>query len=84
MPTPSITSVAAAGRPPIKTTKAIMPFLAQRLARVLPMITTLNAVHKSQADAASALDIEVGTLRSWCKTLGIEWNNLKAYKVRAK
>jgi len=76
--------VAVAGRPPLKTTRPVTPFLAQRLARHYPQIRTLNEVHKSQLDAASALDVEVGTLRYWVKILGIPRNNLKAYKPRAK
>jgi len=82
--TNTTTEVAVAGRLPIKTTRPITPFLANRLSRHYPQLRTLNEVHKSQADAASALDIEVGTLRYWCKILGIPWNNLKAYKPRAK
>lgn len=82
--TNQITEVAVAGRPPLKTTRPITPFLANRLSRHYPQIRTLNEVHKSQLDAADALDVEVGTLRYWVKILGIQWNNLKAYKPRAK
>lgn len=82
--TNQITEVAVAGRPPLKTTRPITPFLANRLSRHYPQIRTLNEVHKSQLDAADALDVEVGTLRYWVKILGIQWNNLKAYKPRTK
>ena len=82
--TNQITEVAVAGRPPLKTTRPITPFLANRLSRHYPQIRTLNEVHKSQLDAADALDVEVGTLRYWVKILGIQWNNLKAYKPRGK
>jgi hypothetical protein len=78
------TEVAVSGRPPIQTTRPVTPFLAARLGRNLPQLKALNEVHKTQQDAACALDIRVGTLRGWCRILGIEWNNLKAYKPRAK
>jgi hypothetical protein len=82
--TSQITEVAVAGRPPLKTTRPITPFLANRLSRLLPQITALNEAHKSQQDAAGALRVQVGSLRGWCKTLGISWNNLKTYRPRAK
>ena len=82
--TNTTTEVAVAGRPPIKTTRPITPFLANRLSRLYPQIRTLNEVNKSQLDAASALDVEVGTLRYWVKILGIPWNNLKTYRPRNK
>lgn len=82
--TNQITEVAVAGRPPLKTTRPITPFLANRLSRHFPQIRTLNEVHKSQLDAADALDVQVGTLRYWVKILGIKWNNLKSYKPRTK
>lgn len=82
--TNQITEVAVAGRPPLKTTRPITPFLANRLSRHYPLIKTLNEVNKSQLDAASALDVEVGTLRYWVRILGIRWNNLKTYRPRIK
>jgi hypothetical protein len=80
----NVTHIHAPGRPPIKATRPVTYYLANRISRVLPQLKALNEVHKSQADAASALGVEIGTVRNYISVLGWEWNNLRVYKPRRK
>jgi len=73
---PYTDTVTFAGRPiPLKRPMAV--FAAKRLEAILPQIAALNAAHKSQADAAAALDTTVCTLRTWLELTGTTWINLK-------
>ena len=73
---PYTDTVTFAGRPiPLKRPMAV--FAARRLEAILPQIAALNAAHKSQADAAAALDTTVCTLRTWLELTGTTWVNLK-------
>ena len=81
---PYVDTLTFAGRViPLK--RPMATFAARRLEAILPQIAALNAVGKSQADAAAALDTTVCTLRKWLDITNTEWRNLKVrgpYKTR--
>jgi hypothetical protein len=54
----------------------VLPHAARRLAGVLPQLNALNTAGKSQADAAEALGVSVGAVRTWIALAGIPWSNL--------
>jgi hypothetical protein len=57
-------------------TRPILPHAARRLVSVLPQLNALNTAGKSQADAAEALGVSVGSIRTWIGLTGISWSNL--------
>ena len=64
-----------AGRPiPLKRPMAV--YAANRLQAILPQIAALNAAGKTQADAAAALGVSIGSVRTWTAITGIQWKNL--------
>lgn len=73
---PYTDTVTFAGRP-LTLKRPMAVFAARRLEAILPQIAALNAAHKSQADAAAALDTTVCTLRTWLELTGTTWVNLK-------
>ena len=56
--------------------RPVLPHAARRIATVYPQLTALNEAQKSQADAAEALGVSIGSVRTWTDLTGIKWNNL--------
>ena len=69
------THITVAGKP-LGLNRPVADFVARRLERVVPQLNALNDAGKSQADAAEALGISVGSLRTWLGLTGIEWTNV--------
>jgi len=65
-------------------TRPVLPHAARRLVSVLPQLNALNAAGKSQADAAKALGVSVGAVRTWIALAGISWTNLNRRGPYAK
>ncbi len=68
-------------------TRPVLPHAARRLVSVLPQLNALNTAGKSQADAAEALGVSVGAVRTWIALAGLTWSNLKLrgpYNKRTK
>ena len=59
-------------------------YAARRLQAILPQIAALNAAGKSQADAAKALEVSVGAVRTWIALAGLSWSNLNRRGPYAK
>jgi hypothetical protein len=64
------------GDRPLRLSRPVLPHAARRLAGVLPQLNALNTAGKSQADAAEALGVSVGAVRTWIALAGIPWSNL--------
>ena len=64
------------GDRPLRLSRPVLPHAARRLAGVLPQLNALNTAGKSQADAAKALEVSVGAVRTWIALAGIPWSNL--------
>jgi hypothetical protein len=64
------------GDRPLRLSRPVLPHAARRLAGILPQLNALNVAGKSQADAAEALNVSVGAVRSWIALAGIPWSNL--------
>jgi hypothetical protein len=64
------------GDRPIRLSRPVLPHAARRLATVVPQLNALNAAGKSQQDAAAALGVSVGSVRTWIGLAGIAWSNL--------
>jgi hypothetical protein len=47
-------------------------------------LNALNTAGKSQADAAEALNVSVGAVRTWIALAGIPWSNLNRRGPYAK
>jgi len=62
----------------------VLPHAARRLAETLPQLNALNTAGKSQADAAEALNVSVGAVRSWIALAGLSWSNLNRRGPYAK
>lgn len=81
-PTDSVTI----GDRPIRLSRPVLPHAARRLASVFPQLNALNLAGKSQADAAEALGVSVGKIRTWVDLTAMHWTNLKRrgpYKTKA-
>lgn len=72
------------GDRPIRLSRPVLPHAARRLASVLPQLNALNMAGKSQADAAAALDVSIGAVRTWIALAGISWTNLNRRGPYAK
>ena len=64
------------GDRPLRLSRPILPHAARRLAGVVPQLNALNGAGKSQADAAAALGVSIGSVRTWIALAGIPWTNL--------
>jgi hypothetical protein len=64
------------GDRPIRLSRPVLPHAARRLAGILPQLNALNVAGKSQADAAEALNVSVGAVRSWIALANLSWSNL--------
>jgi len=82
--TPSVEFIPSPTGGSIKLKREICGFTADRIKAALPNIFALNAAYKSQADAADALGVQIGTLRNYIELTGIKWYNLKAYRPRRR
>lgn len=74
------------GERPLRLSRPVLPHAARRLASVFPQLNALNIAGKSQADAAFALGVSVGKIRTWVELTGMTWTNLKRrgpYKTKA-
>ena len=78
------TDLITIGDRPIRLSRPVLPHAARRLASVLPQLNALNAAGKSQADAATALGVSIGAVRSWIALTGIAWTNLNRRGPYAK
>ena len=72
------------GDRPIRLSRPVLPHAARRLAGILPQLNALNTAGKSQADAAEALNVSVGAVRTWIALAGIPWSNLNRRGPYAK
>lgn len=74
------------GDRPLRLSRPVLPHAARRLASVFPQLNALNIAGKSQADAAFALGVSVGKIRTWVELTDMTWTNLKRrgpYKTKA-
>ncbi len=74
------------GDRPLRLSRPVLPHAARRLASVFPQLNALNIAGKSQADAAFALGVSVGKIRTWVELTDMHWTNLKRrgpYKTKA-
>lgn len=74
------------GERPLRLSRPVLPHAARRLASVFPQLNALNIAGKSQADAAAALGVSVGKIRTWVELTDMHWTNLKRrgpYKTKA-
>lgn len=74
------------GDRPLRLSRPVLPHAARRLASIFPQLNALNVAGKSQADAAFALGVSVGKIRTWVDLTGMTWTNLKVrgpYKTRS-
>jgi len=78
------TDIVTIGARPIRLTRPVLPHAARRLASVLPQLNALNTAGKSQSDAAAALGVSVGAVRTWIALAGITWTNLNRRGPYAK
>lgn len=72
------------GNRPVRLSRPVLPHAARRLAETLPQLNALNEAGKSQADAATALGVSIGAVRSWIALTGISWSNLNKRGPYAK
>ena len=80
------TDIVTIGDRPLRLSRPVLPHAARRLASVFPQLNALNLAGKSQADAAFALGVSVGKIRTWVDLTGMTWTNLKKrgpYKTKA-
>lgn len=73
------------GDRPLRLSRPVLPHAARRIASVFPQLNALNIAGKSQADAAFALGVSVGKIRTWVDLTDMHWTNLKRrgpYKTR--
>ena len=78
------TDLITVGDRPLRLTRPVLPHAARRLAETLPQLNALNTAGKSQADAAEALNVSVGAVRSWIALAGLSWSNLNRRGPYAK
>jgi hypothetical protein len=72
----SVTQIIVGDRP-ISLSRPVLPHAARRLTSVVPQLNALNAACKSQSDAAAALGVSIGSVRTWIGLTGTTWINLK-------
>ena len=72
------------GDRPLRLSRPVLPHAARRLAGILPQLNALNTAGKSQADAAEALNVSVGAVRTWIALAGLSWSNLNRRGPYAK
>ena len=80
------TDIVTIGDRPLRLSRPVLPHAARRLASVFPQLNALNIAGKSQADAAFALGVSVGAIRTWVDLTDMTWTNLKRrgpYKTKA-
>ena len=80
------TDTVTIGDRPLRLSRPVLPHAARRLASVFPQLNALNIAGKSQADAAFALGVSVGAIRTWVELTDMTWTNLKRrgpYKTKA-
>lgn len=80
------TDIVTIGDRPLRLSRPVLPHAARRLASVFPQLNALNIAGKSQADAAFALGVSVGKIRTWVELTDMHWTNLKRrgpYKTKA-
>ena len=80
------TDIVTIGDRPLRLSRPVLPHAARRLASVFPQLNALNIAGKSQADAAFALGVSVGAIRTWVELTDMTWTNLKRrgpYKTKA-
>jgi len=80
----SSVSFIKAGDRVLTLSRPVLPHAARRLAETLPQLNALNSAGKSQADAAEALGVSVGAVRTWIALAGIPWANLNRRGPYAK
>ncbi len=73
-----------AGDRVLTLSRPVLPHAARRLAETLPQLNALNTAGKSQADAAEALGVSIGAVRTWIALAGIPWSNLNRRGPYAK
>jgi hypothetical protein len=73
-----------AGDRVLTLSRPVLPHAARRLAGVLPQLNALNTAGKSQADAAEALGVSVGAVRSWIALANLSWTNINRRGPYAK
>jgi hypothetical protein len=78
------TDIITIGDRPLRLSRPVLPHAARRLAGILPQLNALNTAGKSQADAASALGVSIGSVRTWVALAGISWSNLNRRGPYAK
>jgi len=78
------TDLITVGDRPLRLSRPVLPHAARRLAETLPQLNALNTAGKSQADAAEALNVSVGAVRSWIALAGLSWSNLNRRGPYAK
>jgi hypothetical protein len=78
------TDLITVGDRPIRLSRPVLPHAARRLAETLPQLNALNSAGKSQADAAEALNVSVGAVRTWIALTGMSWSNLNRRGPYAK
>jgi hypothetical protein len=78
------TDIITVGDRPLRLSRPVLPHAARRLAGILPQLNALNTAGKSQADAAKALEVSVGAVRTWIALTGISWSNLNKRGPYAK
>lgn len=61
----------------LSLSRPVLPHAARRLAGILPQLNALNTAGKSQADAAEAMGVSVGKIRTWVDLTDMHWTNLK-------
>lgn len=71
------TDTVLVGDRPLRLSRPVLPHAARRLASIFPQLNALNVAGKSQADAAFALGVSVGAIRTWVDLTGMTWTNLK-------
>jgi hypothetical protein len=78
------TDIITVGDRPLRLSRPVLPHAARRLAETLPQLNALNSAGKSQADAAEALNVSVGAVRTWIALTGMSWSNLNRRGPYAK
>jgi hypothetical protein len=78
------TDLITVGDRPLRLSRPVLPHAARRLAGILPQLNALNTAGKSQADAAEALNVSVGAIRTWIALAGLSWSNLNRRGPYAK
>ena len=78
------TNIITVGDRPIRLSRPVLPHAARRLAETLPQLNALNTAGKSQADAAAALGVSIGAVRTWISLTGMSWSNLNRRGPYAK